>query len=60
MVKRADIQTEVRSAVREYVDQLISERHAPGRGMAVSSHDLMVAARTAGQAGQCFVRCDTL
>ena len=51
MVKRDDIKAEVHNAVREYVDQLISERHAPGRGMAVSAHDLMVAARSAGHRG---------
>ena len=57
MVKRDDIKAEVHNAVREYVDQLISERHAPGRGMAVSAHDLMVAARSAGHRGITHCTC---
>ncbi len=40
----------VDAAVRDYLSSLINERSQPGKGgMAVTSHDLMVAAKTVGQ-----------
>ena len=55
MMKQSDMKREVHNAVREYVDQLIAERHAPGRGMALSAQDLMVAAKSAGHKGNDFL-----
>ena len=49
MTREKHLQQEVKLAVKEYVDQLISERRGPGKGMAVSHADLMAASRYAGQ-----------
>ncbi len=44
----------VHVAVWDYLSSLINERSQPGKGgMAVTSHDLMVAAKTAGQKCEC-------
>ena len=39
-MRKQEVKTEVRRAVKEYVDQLITERRGPGRGMAVPAHAL--------------------
>ena len=51
-MKDKALRDEVRGVVNDYLNTLISERSRPGQGMAISSHDLMVAAKTAGQHGK--------
>ncbi len=49
-MKDKSLKKEVHAAVRDYLSSLINERSQSGKGgMAVTSHDLMVAAKTAGQ-----------
>ncbi len=50
--KEKKLQVEIQKAVKDYVDELISERSGPGKGMAVSSNQLMTATRAAGQKGR--------
>ena len=49
-MKDAKLKAEVHAAVRDYLSTLIQERKQPGKGgMAVTTHDLLVAAKNAGQ-----------
>ena len=54
-MKNKELQVEVRKAVAAYVDDLIQTRTGAGKGCAVSAHDLLVAAKTAGQRGEVFI-----
>ena len=55
-MKDKNLKKEVHAAVRDYLSTLINERSQPGKGgMAVTSHDLMVAAKTAGQKCKSFL-----
>ena len=51
-MKERALQVEVRKAVAAYVDELIQARTGAGKGCAVTAHDLLAAAKTAGQKGK--------
>ena len=52
-MKDSKLKEEVQAAVREYLSSLIQERKQPGKGgMAVTTHDLMVAAKSAGKSSK--------
>jgi hypothetical protein len=51
-MKPPNMQADIQKAVKDYVDSLIAERSGAGKGMAVSSNDLMVAARAASIKGR--------
>ena len=55
-MKDTKLKAEVQAAVRDYLSTLINERKQPGKGgMAVTTHDLLVAAKSAGQkCNSCF------
>ena len=49
---KKNLESEVRDAVRDYLQELIGDRSGAGKGMALSANDLMDAAKKGGQKGK--------